>query len=354
MNTAAVVLLAISVIALIWGVVLFSRITPTPRSRRAIIAQYSPPPGVSVLVGAALVGDRRRSISAQLVDLAVRKHVSILAPLTPSGPHSLRFENADGLDDAERATVRAFFGDRPVRRSVIVPSVGDTTLLQRLRWAQFRAESLLASSGLRTTTSPRRYLLTWLTLALAIALVFVGWPNVLYPLAGALVFVATMMLGNRRINPLTTAGVDVRDHIVGLRFYITLAEADRLRALQSPEGALIRDDIVRLNERLLGWAVLFNLEREWAKVLETRDLVGGGSGDGGYVGDLNSTDLALILAFSADFSGAASDGNLGGDPNDPNTPAGHADTGDGAGDGGSDSSGGGDGGGGDGGGGGGD
>ena len=354
MNTAAVVLLLAGLLALVWALALFLRITPTPPSRRAIIAQYAPPPGVSVLVGAALVADRRRSISAQLVDLAVRGHLSVLPPLTPSGPHSLRFEHATGLDDVELALVRAFFGERPMQGSVVVPSVGDTKLLQRLRWAQFRADHVLASSGLRTTTSTRRYLLTWLTLGLAIALVPVGWPNLLYPLGGVAIFIATMMLGNRRVDPLTVAGVDVRDHIVGLRFYITLAEADRMRALQSPAGALIRDDVVRLNERLLGWAVLFNLEREWAKVLATRDLAGGVSGDGAYVGDLTSSDLALILAFSSDFSGAASDGSLGGDPNDPNTPAGQADTGDGAGDGGGDSSGGGDGGGGDGGGGGGD
>jgi len=358
MNTAAVVLLVISVLGLAWGLIFFLRITPTPRSRRAIVAQYAPPPGVPVLVGAALVKDRRRSIAAQLVDLTVRKHLSVVPPLTPSGHYGVRFENATGLDDVELATVRAFFGDRPVAGTVVVPNHSDTKLLQRLRWAQFRADRVLVSSGLATTTSTRRYALTWLTLVLAIVLIFVGWPNLLYPLAGFAVFIATMLLGNRRIDPLTVAGVDVRDHIVGLRFYITLAEADRFRALQSPDGALVRDDVVRLNERLLGWAVLFNLEREWAKVLEARDLASaGGSSDGGYVGDLTSTDLALLLAFSADFSDVASDGALGGDPNDPNTPDGQVDSGDGAGSGGGDSSsdgGGGDGGGGDGGGGGGD
>jgi len=352
MNTAATVLIVISVLVLVWSLVLFLRITPTPRSRRAIIAQYAPPPGVAVLVGAALVDDRRRSISAQLVDLAVRRHLSILPPLTPSGPHAVRFENATGLDDVERATVRAFFGDQPVAGMVVVPSRGDTRLLQRLRWAQFRAGRVLVSSGFRTITLARRSALILLSIGLTIALVPVGWPNLLYPLVGAALSIATWQLGRRRIDPLTVAGVDVRDHIVGLRFYITLAEADRLRALQSPDGAFIRDDIVRLNERLLGWAVLFNLEREWAKVLEARDITGGGAGDGGYVGDLTSTDLALMLAFSSNFSDVASDGNLGGDPDDPDTPAGQADTGDGAGDGGSDSSGGGDGGGGDGGGGG--
>jgi len=348
MNTAAAVLLALSVLVFLWAFALYRRIPPTPRSRRAIIAQYAPPAGVAVLVGAALVNDRARSISAQLVDLAVRRNVSVLPPLTPSGPYSLRFENAIGLDDVELATVRAFFGENPATGTVVVPSRGDTQLLQRLRWAQFRADSVLGSSGLRIATRRRRGLLVVPQVGFVIALIPVGWPNVLYALVALALLVATVQLSRKRVDPLTVDGVDVRDHIVGLRFYITLAEADRLRALQSPDGALIRDDIVRLNERLLGWAVMFGLEREWTKVLETRYATGGGT-----AGDLTSTDLALILAFSSDFSGAASDGGLGGDPNDPNTPEGQADTGDGAGADGGDSSSGGDGGGGDGGGGGG-
>jgi len=348
MNTAAVTLLALSVVVVVLALVLFLRIRPTPPSRRAVIAQYAPPAGVSVLVGAALVDDRTRSISAQLVDLAVRRHLSVLPPLTPSGPYSLRFENADGLDDVERAVVRAFFGESPSVGSVVVPSRSDTTLLQRLRWAQFRADTVLGSSGLRVRTPRRRGLLVVPQVAIVIALIPIGWPNPLYALGALLLLAATVQLSRTRVDPLTVAGVDARDHIVGLRLYITLAEADRLRTLQSPDGALVRDDVVRLNERLLGWAVLFGLEREWAKVLDARYAVGGGGSD------LTSTDFALILAFSSDFSGAASDGGLGGDPADPNTPDGQADTGDGAGAGGSDSSSGGDGGGGDGGGGGGD
>ena len=346
MNVAALILLGLGALATLGSLLLMLRIAPTPRSRRAIIAQYAPPPGVSVLAGAALVQDRKRSISAQLVDLTVRKYLSILPPLTPSGPYSLRFESSAGLDDVERATVRAFFGRTPVPGTVVVPSRGDTRLLQRLRWAQFRASRVIESSGLLTVTRRRRGWLAALTFGLFVALIPVGWPNLLYALVALGFFIATVQFSKRRVDPLTVAGVDVRDHIVGLRFYITLAEADRFRALQTPEGALVRDDVVRLNERLLGWAVLFGLEKEWAKVLDTRPESQGG--------DFTATDYSLMLAFSSDFSGVASDGNLGGDPGDPNTPDGQTDTGDGAGAGGGDSSadGGGDGGGGDGGGGG--
>jgi uncharacterized membrane protein YgcG len=345
--SAAAVLLGISALTLAWSATLFLFIRPTPRSRRSIVAQYEPPRSVSVLAGASLTDDRRRSISAQLVDLAVRGHLSVLPPLTPSGEYLLRFEHAAGLDDVERAVVRAFFGHQPAQGAVVTPSRGDTRLLQRLRWAQFRADRVVESSGLRIRTRRRRGLLVLVQLGLFIALVPVGWPNLLIALVALAFLFVTVLLSSKRVDPLTAAGVEIRDHISGLRLYIGLAEAHRFRVLQTPDGALVRDDAVALTERLLGWAVLFGLEREWAKVLDTLRAAGGMSGEGG------ATDVAPILAFSAQFSDVATDGGLGGDPNDPNTPAGQADTGDGAGAGGSDSSSS-DGGGGDGGGGGGD
>lgn len=38
--------------------------------------------------------------------------------------------------------------------------------------------------------------------------------------------------------PLSAAGAEVNDHLTGLDQYIRLAEADRMRVLQSPQGAL--------------------------------------------------------------------------------------------------------------------
>src|SRR5690606_10798655 len=69
--------------------------------------------------------------------------------------------------------------------------------------------------------------------------------------------------------PLTRSGALLVEHLQGLREYIRLAEADRLRMLQSASGAERADsgvggvDVVRVYERLLPYAVLFGLEREW-------------------------------------------------------------------------------------------
>ncbi len=76
---------------------------------------------------------------------------------------------------------------------------------------------------------------------------------------------------------ITDAGAPARDHLRGLREYLQLAEADRLRVLQSPEGAERRpidpDDprqVLHLYERLLPWAIVWGVEKEWSEALDTR------------------------------------------------------------------------------------
>ncbi|HRQ86914.1 MAG TPA: DUF2207 domain-containing protein, partial [Candidatus Saccharibacteria bacterium] len=83
-----------------------------------------------------------------------------------------------------------------------------------------------------------------------------------------------MLLG---MQPLTEKGARLKEYLDGLEMYIKLAEKDRLKALQSPEGAqkssIDTDDskqMVRLYERVLPYAILFGLETEWAKVLEVQ------------------------------------------------------------------------------------
>jgi uncharacterized membrane protein YgcG len=81
---------------------------------------------------------------------------------------------------------------------------------------------------------------------------------------------------------LTLAGGKHKTYLEGIREYLRLAEEDRLRAAQSPTTAdLVSSgrrpfgdaanargaDVVNLYERLLPYAVLFGMEREWIAVI---------------------------------------------------------------------------------------
>jgi len=95
-----------------------------------------------------------------------------------------------------------------------------------------------------------------------------GWVPVVLMVVAFLAAVAAWVVVSR--HPLEEKGVALRDHLAGLRRYIQVAEADRIRFLQSPEGAeRARIDasdpaqVVELNERLLPYAVLFGQEKRW-------------------------------------------------------------------------------------------
>jgi uncharacterized membrane protein YgcG len=107
---------------------------------------------------------------------------------------------------------------------------------------------------------------------------------------------------------LTDAGAQKRDYLHGVRDYLELAEAERIRMLQSPAGAdkfdvTDRGAVVKLHERLLPFAVLFGIEREWAAQLEV---------EYGVTGErpawLSSTSSSLNLgrAVSGFSAGASS------------------------------------------------
>jgi uncharacterized membrane protein len=137
----------------------------------------------------------------------------------------------------------------------------------------------------------------------------------------------------------TEAGVRAHDDLLGLKDYIKLAEADRLKFLQSPQGAEKITDKdafnpnnpaqkVKLFEKLLPYAMLFGLEKDWAKQFNDiyttpPDWYQGGSWsafNAGYLaGSLSDFNSASMQSFSSPssssgsgFSGGAAGGGGGG------------------------------------------
>jgi len=348
-------LLGLSVVSLILAIVGYNR-AGAAQSNRAIIAQYEPPKKVSVLVGAILIGDRKRSIAAQLVDFSVRRIIRILSPENPGEPYRIELRDrflAEG--GVEEKVLRAMFGGRAKPGALVKVNNRNRQLSSRLAKAQYSAQLAVRTSGFQVAkTTPWRIVNVVVQIVFVIAMVVVQPGLVVF---STLLLIATIVFTATRNTALTERGVDTRDHLLGLKLFISLAEADRMAMLQSPNGALKQGEIFLLTEKLLGWAVLFGYGREWAKILElqARELGESVGTDGSFSGDAG---LFTAIYFSEVFDGFAADGTAGeisDDPGDTSSDAGAFDFGDASsgGDFGGDSGGGGDGGGGDGGGGGG-
>jgi uncharacterized membrane protein YgcG len=297
----------------------------------------------------------KRSTAAGIVGLAVSGHVQILEeagkPLSArrarsagSAEYRLRFLGAAGLDAPNVAFAHVFFGDdlsRPYDRS---QEIRDRALGAEIVEFMSEAETRTEDDGLR-----RRGVL-WpglLLLALAAALTVVscilgpsasadGVDGLMYLFLVPLALVVGIWLdGAVRRAPLTAAGAELRDHIKGLELYIKLAEKDRMRILQSPEGALRTRVaagsvaggpdpmvVVELYERLLPYAVMLGLERQWSAVLGAvyDDLsrqpgwyTGTGSFHAGaFVAGISSFAAATTTSYSGSGSGGAGGGGSSG------------------------------------------
>ena len=257
------------------------------RPNRLIIPQYTVPKDLTLIAAAELLCDGKRALAAQLIDFAVRKVVSVARPtdgvnrpgfiVTLTGP-----TQNEGPD--ERAILVTLFGNDLVPGSFFYLAPGrNRELGARLKGPHRWIVARLLHNGLAREN-------------------------------GLLSRLATPW----RAEPIlpTEAAYPIVDYLWGMHDYIELAEKHRFEALQSPEGALRQEplndlEVLVLYEKLLPFAVLFNLEKQWMRELDLRyrDL------PPDLTGLVDATDLAslgLQLAVSmidfsdlVDFSGAA-------------------------------------------------
>ncbi|RNE62449.1 DUF2207 family protein [Cryobacterium tepidiphilum] len=278
--------IAALVAAVIAGIARLTRWRNAP-GRGTVIPEYLPPKGVNLLTAGNISGTSSRSIPAQFLSFAVRGNVRVLQE--GEDRYLLELRHLDGVDDTERSILTHLFPDTEPGslRDLSVASEGLTTSMQ----GQLRlVPQQMLEAGLRVRRASR---LRAVVIGLAVAGALVGlfaslvafatqvggtWPALTLFLAiGACV--VTFVFASA-VRPLTASGAELRDYLKGLKWYIELAEADRLRVLQSPAGALrspYRPDdgapgtgrlqIVKLYERVLPYAVLFGEEKKWVDML---------------------------------------------------------------------------------------
>ncbi|WP_227497101.1 DUF2207 domain-containing protein [Planctomonas psychrotolerans] len=317
--------------------------------RPVIIPEYAPPRGITLLLAGDIVGRPSSALAAQLIDFAVRGIVRVVddsgtptdrdgrteepAPESDDSQYTLVLVRSDDIDDSEREVLTALFGRKltPGRRRPVDDV--DETMAEALHEHLSAVPRQALDRGLRNTprVPARVALLTaaWLLIAVTgLVLVVLAvidalvLPSVLLiggTMALAVLAIVVLSSGPR----LTPAGAEVRDHLLGLRDYLELAEADRFRMLQSPLGAERSSDrahagrvawrrdagraagrgsdasasagttadggaadeqqVVRLYERLLPYAVLWGIEEQWAEELD-RLYASSGTGPDWYAG----------------------------------------------------------------------
>jgi len=264
------------------------------RSRRTpasdiIIPQYTPPDGLNVMVAAYIAGRPERAFAAQIVDLAVRGNVRLLDhPADSDASFQVELLHADGLEPLETQLLRSVFGASLDPGTRVGLGSSNRSLGSKLGAVYRAIDKRVKTEGMQGPTRPT---VPWSVLfGLSVLVTLVAGFDLLrrmiadadagFSLFAAIIafFCANATYGRRStVATLSARGEKVNDHLLGMRDYMELAEKDRIRMLQSPDGAE-RVDVadssridsaqrVKLYERLLPFAIIFGIERHWAEEL---------------------------------------------------------------------------------------
>lgn len=279
-------LLAIAtVVALVARIVLVRREGDAVGNQTVAVA-FAPPravtPGLSVALRRDVAGST--ITPAEILDLAVRGVWQV--GVVGEGRDKVWFVQRDDLREPELpevplAVYRAVFPPgSSLTRVELGPDRDRTLALQQVIPL---AHDVVHRRGWVTTGMPERLQrLGWVGLGLAL----VGFVMLLSgPAAGALPLLLFSVAGGMAtlfIKPkpwrLTPEGRRINDELDGLKLYMTMAEADRLKVLQAPDTAErvpalagasgeSKGEIAKLHERLLPYAVIFGILPQWSQVV---------------------------------------------------------------------------------------
>jgi uncharacterized membrane protein YgcG len=355
----ALIAIALTIFGLLFALItrfVFWRDAP---GRGTIIAQYEGPEGLGMFVAANIVGAPKKSMAAAIVDLAVQKNLRILEHDQGwSKVFGVQKLSSAGLAPDEQRVMGALFSVNPFSMGGVLPGLrnifsvggsaptplaepegevrwltkGDTVLGQQVVALTKAVEREVEAGGLRRKPSWKPMLITLAAFVLAGILLIAqtvfgggGETNVVITVVGlnVLPWVAILSLAAlSRRRPLTTKGAELREHLIGLREFIRVAEADRLQMLQSFSGAdrVTTTDgaaIVKIYEKLLPYAVIFGLEKEWAteiaKYYDTTEPPDWYSGTNGFaIGAFAAGIGSLSSSVSTSYSGSSGSSSSGG------------------------------------------
>ncbi|MFC0681860.1 DUF2207 domain-containing protein [Lysobacter korlensis] len=334
--------LVLSALAVLAAIVLRMLPDGGAPSRGTIIAEYSVPDDLNVMAAAHLVGKPATAISAQLISLAVRRKIRLLDYPVKGGnaEYAVQLLDPTGVDPIEARVLRGLFGELTPGESRDLPKT-DTALAKSLQKASKAAANSLRTDGL-IEPIPKWLRGGWLR-TIAIVLLVVAFLNEFFLVpagaespwtfpAIAAAVAALILVGvlARKPTRFTEKGAKRNDYLRGIKLYLEVAEEDRIRMLQSPEGAervdlrervgtIDRVQLVKLYERLLPFAVIWGVEKEWMDQLAVRmeeaqtspDWFAGRNGfsSGAVIGTLHGVGRTASVTSTSSGSWSGSGGS---------------------------------------------
>ena len=248
-----------------------------------VVAQYDVPDSLPPLLAAAIIRGAKDVIPAEIVHLAVRGTLRIEEGTETEEPRLRKIAGARIPDQLDSDALDALFVDADADGVVDLPAASEEFAGRMTALAQ-GGIAAAASRGLTEKVRSRgAVILQWCAIGIAVVGLALGiWgavegrtsaiPALVAISFGAFLVLLSSLYAFSKHTALTTEGARTSEYLQGVKEFIRVAEADRLRMLQSYSGAERRQDgtadVIHVYERLLPYAMLFGMESEWGDVLE--------------------------------------------------------------------------------------
>jgi uncharacterized membrane protein YgcG len=238
-----------------------------------IIPEYTPPKDTSVTVAASITSSINKTFAAQLIDFAVRHYIKIYEIdkkwIFGSKDYELEIiKDISTLLEEEQEILRDIFSGKTAigerlkmsslknNTSVYMSTLDNDKKLKEMMRGKYALQEKRADKS-RIFKKTGWVLVIISILSLSFPLLIIG-------------AIAAFIIGHT-LYVFTDKGLELKRYLEGLKLYINVAEVERLKMLQSPEGAqkvgnLDPNDpkqLVKLYERTLPYAILFNQEKDW-------------------------------------------------------------------------------------------
>lgn len=255
-----------------------------PKGRGVIVPQYIAPKDLDVILADVILNERltTNAISAGIIELAISKFIII---------HEIKKDKLIGSKtEYELELIKKEYPHSAQLKEIIVmlfgstSSIGDKVNMSEKKNAYYKDVQSLGKSTTSKASSegyfavdPSKAKTSFNTVAILMLVIgiLVMFTGIGIPLGiGLIVSSILTFIASNAMPARTIKGVEVRDCLLGLKEYIKLAEAERLKYLQSPKGVKqygnpkSTKSKVKLFEKLLPYAMLFGLEKDWAKEFE--------------------------------------------------------------------------------------
>ncbi|RJO60067.1 DUF2207 domain-containing protein [candidate division WS5 bacterium] len=232
-----------------------------PRGRGTIIVQYDAPDGVDPIAVGTLMDQKvdKKDISAGIIDLAVKGYLKIKRldgkGIFKTKDYELtKIKGTGGLSDYETKIMDALFKDDEVVKLKDL----STSFAQDIKEAQKMVYKALVDKGY---FSKNPQTIRTIYLVVGFLLLVGGIAGVMF-VPGVIAIGAIIIFFSFFMPARTLKGVYAREHILGLKEYLSIAEKDRIKFHNAPEKN------PETFEKFLPYAMALGVEKEWAKQFE--------------------------------------------------------------------------------------